>query len=139
MDDVREVLSRLKYIASFRVGDKVDVNAHTSYHRGGLIKNMVTSVMRTLSGASRHDTYQYVEETLLRALTLLKAAAYSNSDTVQLFITDLLEARKGIDSQIETYKEDDKLVADYKTLLQTTYSEVASVQKRLTPKQTANP
>jgi len=95
--------------------------------------------MRTLSGASRHDTYQYVEETLLRALTLLKAAAYSNSDTVQLFITDLLEARKGIDSQIETYKEDDKLVADYKTLLQTTYSEVASVQKRLTPKQTANP
>ncbi len=134
MDDVRDVLSRLKYIASFRVGDKIDVNAHTSYHKGGLIRNIVTGLMRTLTGASRHDTYAYIEETLLRALTLLKAAAYSNSDTVQLFIADLLEAKKGVESQIETYKEDDKLVADYKTLMQTTYSEVSSIQKRLTQK-----
>lgn len=131
MDDVREVLSRLKYISSFRVGDKIDVNAHTSYHKGGLVKNMITSIMRTLAGASRHDTYHFIEDTLLRALTLLKAAAYSKSDTVHLFITDLLEAKKGIESQIETYKEDDKLVADYRTLLQTTYSEVTSIQKRI--------
>lgn len=137
-----DVLSNLKYISSFKAGDKIDVKNYTSYHQGGIVTNTLNSLSRTVWGGNRQTTYDFINATLNASIIYLKSHAYTDDESdknqAKIFIKDLRDAKPGAESQMETYDTDLKLIANYKTLFQAIYSQVDTIEKSLFGNQLMN-
>lgn len=128
----QEILSDLKYIASFKAGDKIDVYKYQTTPKGNILQNVFTSLHRSYSGVSRNDTYSFIQSVQKTALTMLESSMYKKEyDLARMFIKDLNMARTGVEAQKETYADDQKLVADFDTLLQTIYLQVGQIEAEL--------
>lgn len=102
--ELKDVLSKLLFIASLRPGEKF--NPHTLQIRE---TGYITSALRTFNPVeSKEGSYAFIENTINRGTKLFHYYSSLGNEFNQSLVTEikkaLEESKKGIDSQIDTYK-----------------------------------
>lgn len=117
MEDHRETLSRLKFIAKIQTGEKISLR-YMHIQNDGLL----TQLFRTLFPDNRVKTFAFVTETINKSFEILKFYGKSIKVSEQIMcknlISDLRESKNGLNNLKETYSLDLKFGCDIQTLLQ---------------------
>lgn len=125
---VQDVISRLKFIATLKAGEKIDV-ATLSVQEPGIAGRLYRTVLAR--GESRTATLDFIRLTLGEAFDLatayLKREEAFNKKIGQMIIRALAAAKAGIESLKETYKEDRMFVSRIETLIGTLDAKVADL------------
>lgn len=119
--EYRTVVSKLKFLACVKKGDKI----HTRY----LLlqpKGLLTSLFRSLYPSDREDTLQFITHVFEQTINLLEKQSVQGQYKDNL-ITDLRNAMQGVCNLKFTYKDDLKIRADIDTLLDTMEVTLASL------------
>ena len=117
MDKNKNVLSCLKFITNIKVNDKINLK-YLSLQEDGFL----TQVLRIINQDNRQKTLVFIDETIHKALELIKC--YENSTKIserimcENLITDLKLSREGIQNLKKTYNTDLKFVCDLNCLIE---------------------
>lgn len=117
MEDHRETLSRLKFIAKIQTGEKINLRYMYIQNDG-----ILTQFFRTIFPDNRVKTFAFITETINKSFEILKF--YNNSIKLseqimcKNLIHDLKESKNGLINLKETYNIDLKFGCDIQTLLQ---------------------
>lgn len=124
--DIYEIQSRLKFIASVQIGDKINVKFMM------LQKDcIVTKLSRTLYYENRHTGYNFIKDTVNRALEIISPPEVlnKNKDVIEGLISDLTKCKQGIQNLKETYMADIKFCCDLDTILEKIKLNIAEHEK----------
>ena len=115
--NLREVLSRLKFISKIQTGEKINLRYMYIQNDG-----LITQFFRTLFPDNRIKTFAFVTETINKSFEILKFYGTSTKLSEQIMcrnlIYDLKESKNGLVNLKETYNLDLKFGCDIQTLLQ---------------------
>lgn len=113
--DIYEIQSRLKFISSVQIGDKINVKFM-------MIQKdcLTTKISRTLYYENRQNTYNFIRDTINRALEIIcpPEVLNKNKEIIEGLIVDLNKSRQGILNLKETYMTDIKFCCDLDTILE---------------------
>ena len=127
---VQDVISRLRFIATLKPGEKIDV-ATLSVQEDGLRGRIYRSIVAR--GESRQATLDFIRQALGEAFDLVATYIKREDDFSkkigQMVIEALALAKKGIESLKETYKDDRMYVSRVETLVGTLDAKVADLEK----------
>ena len=117
MEDHRETLSRLKFIAKIQTGEKISIR-HMYIQNDGLL----TMLFRTLFPDNRVKTFVFINETISKSFEILKLYGKSSKVSEKIMcdnlVHDLKDAKNGLMNLKETYTSDLKFGCDIQTLLE---------------------
>jgi hypothetical protein len=125
---ILETLSKLRFLAKIRPGEKIDVPSLTMSE-----DTWRTRFYRTFfSGQSRQSTYGFLAETFDVADALAKECKTSLNEHSLSYFSMLLEsmkaAREGCSNLLNTYNEDRMYVASLQTLLDTVDVKISALE-----------
>lgn len=118
MQNQQEVLSRLKFIGTIQVDEKVHVQSQTLQPN-----NWRTSLSRTIvSPDSRNNTLRFLNNVITRAFELIDLHkdkdTSSSKNLCKILIRDLKQAQIGMTNLSRTYEEDTKFCCDLTVLIE---------------------
>lgn len=115
---IKDITSKLMFIS--RIGEKEKVNTKSLRIQQ---EGWMTTISRTLEGENREDTYNFVDETIKRAFSLIRHYSTSRNEVGLRLCADLYKALenipKGLDSLSKTYRDDKMFVCKLEALNQT--------------------
>jgi len=124
--DIYEIQSRLKFISSVQIGDKINVKFMT------LQKDCLsTKISRTVYYENRQTGYNFIKDTVNRALEIISPPEVlnKNKDIIEGLIVDLTKCKQGIQNLKETYVSDIKFCCDLDTILEKIKLNIADHEK----------
>lgn len=126
METDKETISKLKFIGRIRKNEKINTQ-HMYVQPCGLI----TSIMRSIIYQdNRTNALNFVYKTIHDSFDLLnKYSLTINLVKYDHLITDLKNAKDGLESLKETYITDRKFCCDMDTLLQSIESNLTEIEK----------
>jgi len=118
MENYKEILSRLKFIACVKEGEKI--NTGKMYVQQDCI---ATSISRTFINIdNRTNTKTFVQNTVNRSFEILELCHNSDKaidkDLCRQFTRDLVSAKEGIRNLKKTYAMETKFVCDLDIILE---------------------
>ena len=125
MENIKEIISNLKFISKLEVGDKIDTKNLYRMQPGYL-----STIYRTISFDSRKSTLAFISKTVSNVFELLERLEKSNTDLYNSIITDLTSTYVGLNNLKETYNNDIKFQCDIDTLIQIIQSEINNKYKK---------
>lgn len=125
MENIKEIISNLKFISKLEVGDKIDTKNLYRMQPGYL-----STIYRTISFDSRKSTLVFISKTISNVFELLERLEKSNTDLYNSIIDDLTSTYGGLNNLKETYNDDIKFQCDIDTLIQIIQSEINNKYKK---------
>lgn len=122
--EVREVVSRLRFISKIKENEIVDVQSVRTMPKG-----IATSVYRTVyhPDESRKRTLNFFQENIKLAIKYYKES--SNEKERMLIKGSLEQCQEGIKNHIKTYLQDTMHVSEVETMLECLNIELSSWEK----------
>lgn len=125
---ILETLSKLRFLAKIRTGEKIDVPNLTVSE-----DSWRTRLYRTFfSGQSRQSTYALIEETFEIASSLAKECKSSPDEHSLSYFSMLIESMKeascGCANLMGTYSTDRMYIASLETLLDTVNVKISALE-----------
>ena len=111
-DKQREIITRLKFIGTIKVGQKIDINNLRIE-----TNSIITPLKRLIFGEGREKTYNFVSVTIERSFEIIKSYIHSDRISEQIFcqniVFDLIGSIVGLKNIQQTYKDDILLFEEY--------------------------
>jgi hypothetical protein len=117
-ENVRKIISKLKFISLIKSGDKIDTKNMI------IRKNEIVDILwRILSRESRSDTFNFLKNTIDDAINMIyyyrdKLTPFDKQIS-ELIIKNLNESKKGLENISNTYSNDINFVCNINSLLET--------------------
>lgn len=135
--EVQDVISKLRFIAKIKEGEKIDVKTMTLQDTrvpwGWKVKFRRTFWVR---GESRNTTYEFIMKTLTDAIEYatkyLRCTEPLYIDYGRMILTTLSECKIGLDNLVRTYSSDKMYISRIETLKKTLDTKLEDL-KRLGP------
>jgi hypothetical protein len=131
---VQDVISKLKFIATLKPGEKIDV-ASLSVQPDTLGGRLYRTILAR--GESRAATLEFIRQTLGEAFDLASAYVVRedsfNRKIGEMIIAALSAAKVGIVGLTETYKDDRMFVSRVETLVGTLEAKIADMTRPAEP------
>lgn len=117
MDNDAEILSRLKFIGELQKGDKINTQYMFTQPSG-----IITSLSRSIFYKdNRGNTLNFCNDTISKSLRILEnmenTVSHNKNFDVNIVVSDLQKAIKGMTNLKETYIEDTKLKCDLNIII----------------------
>lgn len=118
MENLKDIISKLKFIGKIQKGDKINVKYLYVQPKG-----VVTTISRSFFYQdNRGNTLSFLENVITKTLEII--SNYENTDDhfekvlCNNIVKDLVLSKNGFDNLKETYIEDIKFCCDIDTLIQ---------------------
>ncbi len=112
----REIITRLKFIATFQPGEKINTNQLLVESN-----SLFTPLKRKLNGESRQSTLKFITETIERSFEIIQSMLLSEQISEKMICTnilkDMIQAINGLNNIQKTYKEDKIFCCTIDTLI----------------------
>lgn len=112
----REIITRLKFIATFQPGEKINTNQLIIESN-----SLFTPLKRKLNGESRQSTLKFITETIERSFEIIQSLLFSEQISEKMICTnilkDMIQVITGLNNIQKTYKEDKIFVCTIDTLI----------------------
>ncbi len=112
----REIITRLKFIATFQPGEKINTNQLIVESN-----SLFTPLKRKLNGESRQSTLKFITETIERSFEIIQSLLFSEQISEKMICTnilkDMIQVITGLNNIQKTYKEDKIFVCTIDTLI----------------------
>jgi hypothetical protein len=114
--DVRNVLTRLKFISKVQENLKINVSEY-SFTRSNSI---IGAIYRNIKGEDRNRTIEFIHQTIDESFECIDIHKSNNTNNtvVEYLYRGLIEAKGGILHLIETYKDDPLTVSKLEIAIQ---------------------
>ena len=128
--DVQDIVSKLRFISKIKGGEKIDVGSFT------VVEDYILDKMyRTFIGRdeSREKTLDFIQKITGCALGMIIKFSNSNNEYEtrlgRMILNTLKEARPGISSLIDTYKNDRMYTSKIETLINILDTKIQNLEK----------
>ena len=125
---MQDVISKLKFIATLKPGEKVDI-ASLSVQPNTLVGRLYRTIVAR--GESRVTTLEFIRQTLGEAFDLTSVYIVRedsfNRKIGNMILTALTDANSGIKGLAETYKDDRMFTSRIDTLVGTLEAKIAEM------------
>lgn len=140
-DKVKEIISRLKFIATVKYGEKINVRELFARDNDSVfqrflrtVRNVGTYIASSENVESKKATLAFIQDTINRTLTLIIAYRSPDDDYKQhisnLLITNLEQSKPGIRNLILTYRGDRKFLSEAEATIQTLEARIKSMHNK---------
>ena len=112
----REIITRLKFIATFQPGEKINTSMlHIESN------SLLTSIRRTLNGESRNTTLQFISNTVDRSFEIIQTLSHSEQYSEKMLctsiISDMIKCVQGLKNIQKTYSSDKLFICTIDTIV----------------------
>ena len=128
-DKQREIITRLKFIGTIKVGQKLDINNLRIE-----TNSIITPLKRLIFGEGREKTYNFVSVTIERSFEIIKSYIHSDRISEQIFcqniVFDLIGSIVGLKNIQQTYKDDNLFYCNIETLLENIEAQLTELKNK---------
>ena len=125
----RETITKLKFIATFQNGEKIDVKNLKIVQC-----NFFTPIKRMLYGEGRNNTIIFLTSTIERSFEIVQSFCNSDRKSEQIFcsniILDLIKATYGLKNIQKTYKDDKMFACNIDILIECIQAKITELKEK---------
>jgi len=126
MENVEEIISRLKFIGYIQKNEKINVR-----HVNRQPSTFLTTIYRTIIYPdNRYNSLKFVKDVINNSFIILEKYIKENNEIISRSLgSDLIKAKEGILNLKYTYKEDTKFCCDMDVIIEAVSAKIITLQK----------